>query len=222
MKIRVLFHSEAGDTPSVREAYFEVPEDATIQDLLQISGQGEMADLSGYYPLSASGWGDNYVPYLFVNGKASYGVLFQDAKITDFLNTHQITDHTIRVAVAFPMAGGRGPDELLDLWKHIYPVLEQIAVVCSLTGFNLGSLLGYLKRHFIKKKQGPQVCFEIVLSRKQWNSLELATLLDLDPDKAKELLRLCDYRYDRSQMQYLQGEHAAEIKEKLMHAEIRG
>jgi len=214
-----LFHHEAADVPYDTEEFFEVPENATIQDLLQVSGHGEIADLSDYYPLSGAGsWGENYFPYLFVNGKAAYGVLFQDAKIVDFLNTHNITDNTIRVTVEFPLAGGFGAGELLEFWDSIYPALEQIAVICTITGISLKSLFDYLKKHFIKRDQAPQVCFDIVLSRKQWNSSELSSLLDITPDKAKNLLKLCDYQYDRVKMQYIQGEHAEEIKEKLMNA----
>ena len=73
-----------------------------------------------------------------------------------------------------------------------------------------------LRNYFMKKGQPPQVCFDIVLSRKQWNHSELSKILDIDPDKTKNLLKLCDYQYDRVQMQYIQGEHAKEIKEKLM------
>ena len=202
------------------EEFFEVSESTTIEELLQISGHCEIADLSDYYPLSASSLGDNYFPYLFVDGKVSYDVLFQDAKITDFLDTHNITDHTIRITVEFPLAGVRGPGELWEVWNNIYPTLEQIAVICTLTGISLKGLFDYLKKHFMKKKQAPQVCFDIVLSRKRWNSSELSTLLDIAPDKAKELLRLCDYQYDNSKMQYIQGTHSEEIKEKLMNARL--
>lgn len=221
MRIRVLFHHEAADVPYVSEEFVEVPETATIQDLIQLSGHGEIADLSDYYPLSGTNsWGENYFPYLFVNGKAVYGVLFQDAKISDFLSTHNITDNTIRITIEFPLAGGLGAGELLEVWNNIYPTLEQIAVICTIAGFSLKGLFDYLKKQFIKKKQTPQVCFDIVLSRKRWNPHELSALLDITLDKAKELLKLCDYQYDKSQMQYIQGEHSEEIKEKLMNARL--
>lgn len=220
MKIRVLFRHEAADDPYDSEEFFEISENATIQELLQLSEYEENADLSSYYPLSGFLWGEKFFPFLFVDGKVLYDVSFQDAKVIDFINTHNITDNTIRVTIEFPLAGGAGGCELLDIWNNIYPTLAQISVILSITGFSLSGLFRFLKKYFMKKKQPPQVCFGIVFSRKQWNSSELGALIDIPSDKAKELLKLCGYGYDKKQMQYVQGEHSEEIKEKLMNVRI--
>ena len=43
----------------------------------------------------------------------------------------------------------------------------------------------------------------------------MSSLLELDAEKVKELLKLCDYHYDRTAKQYVQGQHTSEIIEKL-------
>lgn len=221
VNLRVLFYHESTECPYISEEFFEISEDTTIQELLQISKHGEVADLSNYYPISGIHfWGAEYLPYLFVDGKAMYEVSFSHAKVKDFLDTHNIVDHTLRITVDFPLAGGFGAHELLEAWNNIYPTLEHIAVICTIVGFSLKNLFDYLCKCFVKKGQLPQVCFDIVFLRKQWTSSELSTLLDIDSDKAKELLKLCDYQYSREKMQYVQGEHANEIKEKLMYAKV--
>lgn len=217
MNLRVLFYHEAPEAPYISEEFLEISENATIQEILQRTEHGAVSDISDYYPLSGLYfYTAECLPFLFIDGKASYDVSFCDAKVVDFLNTHNITDNTIRITTDLPMAGGLGGPELQEVWDNIYPTLEQIAVFCTILGFSLKNLFDYLCNHFMKKEQPPQVCFDIVLSRKQWNLSELSEILDIDPDKTKALLKLCDYQYDKVQMQYIQGEHAKEIKEKLM------
>jgi len=215
MKINVLFDCGSYASSKTNDQLFDVDETVTIQDLIKKSDD-EIADLSHYYPLSGIlSWGNECLPYLFVNGKVLYDVPFRDARVKDFLNTHSITNNNIRIVIDTPLAGGFGVEELLDLWNNIYPVLETIAVLFTITGFSLKDLFHYLSKHFIKKQQPPQTCFEIVISRKQWNANELSNLLDFDVVKTKELLKLCGYYYDRSKQQYVQGEHTNEIIEKL-------
>lgn len=164
MKIKVLF--QRGSTASFQtdEQVFEIEESTTIQDLLNTS-DGEVADLSDYYPLSGVHiWGCEILPYLFVDGKILYDVLFRDAKVKDFINTHDITDNFIRITIDTPLAGGLGAEELYDLWNKIYPVLEAIAMAFTITGFSLKGLFYCLRQYFVNKKQPPQTCFDIVFS----------------------------------------------------------
>lgn len=215
MKISVLFDCGPHTSSKTNRQLFDIDETTTIQDLLNKSDD-EIADLSHYYPLSSVlSWGNERLPYLFVNGKVLYDVSFEAASVKDFLSTHSITDNSIRIVIDTPLAGGLGGEELLDLWNNIYPVLEIIAVLFTITGFNLKDLFHYLRKHFIKKQQPPQTCFEIVVSRKQWSANELSSLLELNIVKTKELLKLCNYYYDRSKQQYIQGKHTNEIIEKL-------
>lgn len=216
MKIRILFYHYLERYTS--EEFFEASENTSIQELFQNFGYEDRVDLSEYYPLGRDFcWCKNYLPYLFIDGKVSYDVRFCDSKVTDFLTTHNVADNTIRVTVDLPWAGAVDTSELVAFWNAIYPTLEQVAVICSLTGFNLGSLFSFLRNHFIKEKQPPQTCFDIIFSRNQWNSSELSELLDIEQEKAKEVLKLLDYQYDKTKMQFIQGEHTKEIYEKLLN-----
>lgn len=215
MKIKVLFQRGSMASSQADEQFFEIEETTTIRDLLNTS-DGEVADLSDYYPLSGVlTWGCEILPYLFVDEKVVYNVLFSDAKVKDFLNTHDITDNIIRIAIDTPLAGGFGAEELYDLWNKIYPALEAIAVMFTITGFSLKALFHCLSQYFVSKNQPPQTCFDIMFSRKRWSAAELSSLLELDVEKVKELLKLCDYHYDRTAKQYVQGQHTSEIIEKL-------
>lgn len=215
MKINVLFDCGPYTSSKTSRQLLEIDETTTIQDLLK-KDDDEIADLSHYYPLSGIlSWCNEYLPYLFVDGKVLYDVSFENARVKDFLNTHSITDNNLRIVIDTPLAGGLGDEELFDLWNNIYPILEATAVLFTITGFSLKDLFRYLRKHFIKQQQPPQTCFEIVISRKQWSANELNDLLGFDIVKTKELLKLCNYYYDRSKQQYVQGEHTNEIIEKL-------
>lgn len=221
MEIRVLVYPVASDTPQEIEHIVTVTDNITVQELLDRIGSG-WADLSDYYPMSgAFTWNEPLLPYLFVEGKVSYNVGFENAKVKDFLYTHNISDHTIRITTGYPWAGGPGVLTLAQLWEDIYPVLEVIAVIATISGFSLKDLFCRLRTHFMKIKQPPQTCFDIVFSRSRWNAFELAELLDIEPARAKELLKLFDYQYDKSQMQYIQGKCTDEIREKLSKVEVR-
>lgn len=220
MEIKIQIKNIAMENPEVSECVVALPENASIQDLIDSIGWGT-ADLSEYYPLSGVfSWNSSYVPYLFVNGKVEYDVLFESAHIKDFIYTHNISDNTIKVVVGYPWAGGPGFLELKEIWGHVWPCIEAIAVVCTISGFSLKDLYNYLRTKFMDKGQPPHTCFDIVFSRKQWNALELAKLLDVDVDKAKDLLALCDYQYDRKQQQYMQSNHTEECKKKLTEVQV--
>ena len=49
-----------------------------------------------------------------------------------------------------------------------------------------------------------------------WNHHELASLLDIEPDRAKDLLKVFGYQYDNSKMLYTQRDDVDEIKSKLV------
>lgn len=180
MKINVLFDCGPYTSSKTSRQLLEIDETTTIQDLLK-KDDDEIADLSHYYPLSGIlSWGNEYLPYLFVDGKVLYDVSFENARVKDFLNTHSITDNNLRIVIDTPLAGGLGDEELFDLWNNIYPILEATAVLFTITGFSLKDLFRYLRKHFIKQQQPPQTCFEIVISRKQWSANELNDLLGFD------------------------------------------
>ena len=48
-----------------------------------------------------------------------------------------------------------------------------------------------------------------------WNHHDLASLLDIETDRAKDMLEVFGYRYDNSKKLYTQREDVDEIKSKL-------
>lgn len=145
MKINVLFDCGPYTSSKTSRQLLEIDETTTIQDLLK-KDDDEIADLSHYYPLSGIlSWGNEYLPYLFVDGKVLYDVSFENARVKDFLNTHSITDNNLRIVIDTPLAGGLGDEELFDLWNNIYPILEATAVLFTITGFSLKDLFRYLR-----------------------------------------------------------------------------
>lgn len=198
-----------------QEKVIVLDDKATIQQLLDAAGCIH-ADLSHYYPFSgAFTWNDPFLPYLFTGGKVIYFVSFEDAQVKDFLYTHSIADNTIRVTTGYPWAGGPGFLPLEQIWENAFHVLNTIAVFVTISGFSLKDLFCYLRDRFLPIQQPPQSCFDIVFSRQKWNSSELAKLLDIEHERAKELLKVFGYQYSRKQQQYIQGEKAEEIREKL-------
>lgn len=151
-----------------------ISENATIQKLLQITEHGIVSDISNYYPLSGLYfYTAECLPFLFIDGKVSYDVSFCDAKVVDFLNTHNITDNTLRITTDLPMAGGLGGPELLEAWNNIYPTLEQIAVLFTITGLSIKSLL-FIYVSFLFKlftDVGDFCCFMIKKDPKIHNDL---------------------------------------------------
>ena len=219
MNIKALLTCIAADPPTEKEYIVELPDSATVQDLLDRIGSS-LADLSNYYELSgAFAWNDFYLPYLETNGDILYDVPYAQAKLTDFLATHHIENGEVRIVAGYPQAGGPGFLELAQIWQQVEPILEQIELLLSL-GVTAGGIAKGLCAVLKKKKRTPHVCFDIVFSRKSWNHVELGERLELSAEEAKNLLRLCGYEYDRKRMQYIQTARSDDLKDKLKSIQI--
>lgn len=220
MKIKAKITNIALYEPTVIERIVETGENTTVESLIRELECG-WADLSEYYEFSGRlTWNTDVLPYAIVGDKIVYDIPFSDAKVFDFIKTHDIKNETVNITVGYPWAGGPGFITLVEMWDNAYPILEQIAVLLTL-GVATKDVIKWFCHIFKKREQAPQVCFDIIFSRKQWNHFELAGLLDVPEEKAKELLKLFGYQYDRVQMQYIQGEQTSEIKQKLLSIETR-
>ena len=213
----------APDKPTHKQFSFEVDASTTIQTLIERADYS-LGDVSDYYPFSKV-WSHNnfFVPYLFTQDGLQYDVAYDDVKVVDFLNTHQISNGKLCITTGYPQAGGPGYLELAEIWDATYPILEQLAVVLGITGLSLHSFVSgirWLCKHFKKEKRTPQCCFDIVYSRKYWNHHELASYLDIPADNTKHLLRALGYEYNKKQKLYIQGDSVARIKQKLHCIEI--
>lgn len=219
MKINVKIKNVLFDTSNIKEYDVLISEKATIQDLIIETGYGT-ADLSEYYHFSGEfSWNEAFLPYIISNNIVYYDVPYTIAKVTDFLSTHNIKDNSIQIIVGYPQAGGIGCMELAEIWAQVYPVLEQIAVILDILVASIDTIKWFIKL-FSKRKRSPQSCFDIIYSRKNWNHFELAALLNIPKDKAKELLKLLGYKYNPKLMQYVQDKDIENIKEELRKIKV--
>lgn len=175
-----------------------------------------LADVSKNYPLSGCfAYNKGELPYLIRDDKAIFNVPYSEALVVDFLSTMQKGSHSIDVEVGMPQAGGPDflePETIWTLVGSIAPIIERI---CSITGINLRTVFDYLKRRIGKKKIPPQSIMDLVYQRSAWNSRELATILGIDNECSRSLLKGFGYIYDNKRHQYVAGPHSDEVKEKL-------
>lgn len=196
----------------------ELPDHASLIDLLGVIGLGN-GDLSHYYEFSGpQSFNLPYLPFLFSGKQILYDVPYKNAKVEDFIRTFELADKGILIRTGYAHAGGPGLCDLKQMWESAYPILEQIAVICTITGLSVATLTKLVKwfcNLFRQRKRTPQVCYDIIYCKSTWNHHELAESLEIDPDRAKKLLVLFGYQYDRHKMLYVRGESVAETKAKL-------
>jgi len=218
MEIKIAVCNVALDN-KIRKIKIEVDETATIQQMLNNIGT-PIADVLEYYEFSGVFlWNSPYLPYIISDDKICYDVGFSEAKVIDFLKTHNISNNELYIKTGYAQAGGAGVIELELIWEQVYPVLDEIATLLSL-GVSAVGLIKWFCSLFKKRKRTPQVCFDIIFSRQCWNHFELAGLLDIENDKAKQLLQLFDYKYNNKTMLYQQGKNSKEIKKRLSKIKV--
>ena len=194
------------------EKSIDVDEKTTIPDLFS-KLKIYRGDLSVCYPLSGAYYRYRQtLPFLFVDSAIQYDVPYADAKVIDLVNTIAFYDKKIQVLSNYPLAGGLANPDIIALWDSVFPILNQIAVVYTISQAS-SDFIKLLCSIFKKQKKTPNTIFDIVYSRTQWNHHDLAERLAVEPEKAKELLKLLGYTFDRKKMRYVQSEHIAEIRE---------
>lgn len=213
LEVKVKNVNMALDT--VENITVSIQEGTTITELLTEAGAG-WADLSKYYPYSGFlSFNLEFVPFIVSEGQILYDVPFEKVNVVDFLDTHSIAAQEIEIHTGYPWSGGVGPADLATIWNSVYPVLETWSMFASITGFALKDLVKYLRSVFEKRKKPPQVCFDVIYSRTMWNHHELASMLQIEPDRTKQFLRVLGYEYDQSKKIFIASEKVPEIKEKL-------
>jgi len=220
MTVTVVIKNVAAISPIVTEKKVEISSDSSIQELLD-KVDYSAADLSDYYEFSGRfNWNTSAFPYIISNGVIVYEPLFEETKIQNFLDTHHISNNTINITVGFPHTGGAGFPNIAEIWNNTWHVLEAISVLCTLSGVNIPQIIAKFGDYVLKKNRKPQIAFDIVYLRDCWNHFELAELLEMSCEEAKNLLVLLGYEYDRKRMQYMRGENVNSIKEKLKEIKI--
>ena len=192
-----------------------ISDDATISEMLQMAGCG-IGDLSRYYEFSGDfSYSDAFFPFLIVDNQIVYDIPYEEAKVLDFINTFDLAGKVIQIETGYTWAGGPDWCTLTQMWESAKPILENIAILCSISGMSVIGLVKWFCELFKSRKRTPQVCFDIIYSRTKWNHYDLASLLEIEPERAKELLKAFGFIYDNSKKLYIQGELTPQIKEKL-------
>ena len=200
------------------ELYYD--QDTTIQELLELSEES-CADLSSYYSLSKSLCYNNcYFPYIISStGTITFNQTYSETKVIDFLHTHEIDDGIIYADTGIPQAGGPDLKDLFDMWTQVYPIFDQVGTMIGLF-FGANEFIKWIKSIFKKNPLPPQTVFDFILSKNQWNHIELADELSIDVDDIKKLLQLSDFKWDKKRMQYVFNGDKDQIKEKLSKISI--
>lgn len=192
----------------------------TIFDLLDNDGVS-LVDLSHYYKVSGDFYFEQGIfPYIIdCNGKIRWNSTYSETKVIEFLKTHKIENNYIEAKIWFPLAGGPGAMDLIDIWKLVYPVLEEF-VTC----YGLISIAGkgycWIKSLFKTDIVPPHTYFDLIYSRSLWNHFELAETLDIDSAKAKEMLKVLGYEYDRKKLMFVQQPSSHVLREKISKINI--
>jgi len=220
MEIKVVFYHvfheiDPNVFPEKIDFISNIDDNTTLQELFDRAEQS-LADLSEYYYLSGPfSFNSTYLPFIInAGGKVEWNVRYKDAKVKDFITTHKIKDKIIISKIGYPQAGGPGFKEFIQLWNLIYPIFDQFVTVVGLGAIiiNAGKWVHSL---FAKKNIPPQSHFDLIYSRENWNHFELAELLGISKEDAKQLLKLFGYSYDNSKTLYVQQPISLQLREKL-------
>ena len=126
-------------------------------------------------------------------------------KETETINLAQITINFGKEPLGLPMTSLRiSYEDFLDLWHHIYPILDQISTIISLSGSTIG--LGTWAIRKFKSKYNACEFIMILIQNEGWSSKELSDRLNISKEEAKNLLKAFGYKWDKSYQQYRKTE----------------
>lgn len=220
MVIKALVTNVVKEEPCTKEYTVEVSEQASLQNLFDELGCS-LADISDYYDFSGRfARNDFFCPFVLTANGIQYNLPYTDVKLSDFIQTHSIVGNEIWIVTGYPQAGGPGFVELVKIWNTVQPWLNNIAIVCSITGINAKSIAEWIRSHFERKKVPPHTVIDMLSARNQWNHKELAAILKIPEENAQNLLKAFGYKYDRNLMQYIPGNETEQLKEKLKAVQI--
>lgn len=220
MIIKVLVTYVAMDEPYIKEHTVDIPEDASLQDVFDALGCG-LADVSDYYELSGVfAWNNFYCPFILTECSVQYNLPYNEVKVSDFIHTHCIGNNSIRIATGYPQAGGPGFVELKEIWDTIYPWLNDIAILCTITGISVKGIIDGIRSYFEHRKASPHAVIDMLATRRQWNHKELAEILEMPEKNALYLLKAFGYEYDKKLMLYVPSKNTVELREKIKSVQI--
>ena len=125
------------------------------------------------------------------------------------MHTHNIQlSDGIDIESGFPMAGGPGLIDPIEVWGRIWPIISQYAPhIVTALGFLSSSIniTSWVKKKLKKKGKAPypHIFFGAIYKHSMWNHYELAGLLGCSDDDAKSWLKTLGYKWDNSKKIYI-------------------
>ena len=185
------------------------PEEGLLSVCARAAEIGMVVTFDRYYEAcGAMMASDDYLPYLIRDGRVLWNVPYREVTVGDFAATHQtVADSGLYFEYGHPAAGG--PD-WIDVWTCVTLWAPFIWEVLVHTGEAMGifksarSLTEWLRKKYGKERNPPYpMCIsEFIFRRELWNHHELAALLQIEPQDAKEFLRAYGYRWEPSKQAY--------------------
>lgn len=152
------------------------------------------------------------VPFIIMGNKFSWDVPIDEIRTKDFILTHCIKKDEMIYVETNDSPGGFGDDEIIDLWKNVYPYLEHMVMLLTIFK-SVKEFVSFIKKVFGSKYQReefeftevphPTTVFSAVFTRKQWMSSELAEKLNMEPEQAKWWLKALGYKWSKNAHRYV-------------------
>ncbi len=219
-KIKVIAHNVIAKYcpgEQMQDQVFEIDinYDMTMSELLEAL-EDPSADVSKYYNLSSPYcYFMDVFPYILTKENVLiWNSPFDKTKIADFLYTHHITDNTIMVDVGEPQAGGSGIKDIIELWQEFQPFIESLARHITIF-VGVPELIKRIRLKFIKEQIPPQSVLDYVFSNEELDHKQLASLLKLDEEEAKQLIKGLGYEWDKSKKLYRKQPTTSKIQAEL-------
>lgn len=209
--VRVVISDALFSTTEIIETEYD--SNSTLKEVFNRLGHPcAEIDLSKYFKLGYElCYSTENIPYIINEGIITWLPVYANIKVSDFLNTFKV--ESIDIITGIPQAGGPDTNTITEMWNLYYPIIDQMATVLGFSG-GMAGLGAWIKSRF-KKETPPTALFDIISSRDQWNHNDLAHLLELDAENAKQLIRSVGYVWDSHMQLYVKSDTTDELIRKL-------
>ncbi len=142
------------------------------------------------------------LPYLLVNNILQCDVEYQDARLIDFIKTHNISDE-VHININYAEIGDAiFFKDIIELWDVFLPILSQLADIIGIYG--AGRLIfSKLSKKFKKNNIPPNYLMDFTYNKNYWNPFEYSKYLGISFDDSKNLIKGFGYKWDRKTQLYM-------------------
>jgi len=217
------------DNLKVHISMLEMEERLKVLKIINSKVSFKIINQNIYYPVSALECPEYVLPYIMQDNHIRWYLKYNEVKVIEFLDTHNIKNNEIiGCFINNDLKTNLIIDNIINAldfktiertWVLVYPILEQILTTASAIKLLVSA------HKFLKKKFGEKVSsinfFEFITSKNSWKKLELASCLEISPDRAKEILKLCGYKWDSHCKAYLSTNETIQFSNKLNEIHLK-